>query len=363
MEALQSRSQLPGFRLVTLCGAGGTKHDAMRDSQDILEPMFQQRGIEVCPVDLGRWTLATVPALLREIARLRPDGILMQYPTGAFGHSLGPVFVGLLQRIAPLMVMLHEFIAAHPLRKVAVGALLLRADRVGVTAEREGAALMGRFPWLRDRVRSVPIASNIPGRDWLPTQPPKVIYFGQLRPNKGLEDFFACVDKLMLEVRTAQYEVVGAIVPNLSDYAAFIRDQAYRRGITVTLDLEPDEVSGVLASATVALLPFPDGASFRRGTLFAAAACGVPIVTTIGPDTPAELASFVVGAGSPQEMVCLLRQLLEDEQKLLAAHQRSLLLSSQYGWEKTVDHYVTIFSELARRSQVARPPNVSDHSG
>ena len=60
----------------------------------------------------------------------------MQYPTGAFGHSLGPVVLGMVQRLAPMMVMLHEFTAAHPVRKAAVGALLLGADRISVVAER-----------------------------------------------------------------------------------------------------------------------------------------------------------------------------------------------------------------------------------
>ncbi|RYY05191.1 MAG: hypothetical protein EON55_28075, partial [Alphaproteobacteria bacterium] len=148
-QVAASQGDLAGFRLVTLCGSAGGMHDAMRDSQDLLEPVFEARGIQVCPVDLGDWSAGAVPKLVEEIRRQRPDGILMQYPTGAFGRSLGPVFLSLLHHVAPTMVMLHEFAAAHVIRKAAVGALLLRVDRIGITAERERKQLSTVYPWLR----------------------------------------------------------------------------------------------------------------------------------------------------------------------------------------------------------------------
>ena len=210
---------LAGFRLVTLCGSAGGMHDAMRDSQDLLEPVFEARGIDVRPVDLGDWSASAVPKLVAEIRRQRPDGILMQYPTGAFGRSLGPVFLSLLHHVAPTMVMLHEFAAAHMVRKAAVGALLLRADRIGITAERERRYLTTAFPWLRTRIRDVPIASNIPGRIWAPTTPPAVTYFGQLRPNKGIEEFVAVHKRIASDVPDAVFEIVGAVVPQHAEYA------------------------------------------------------------------------------------------------------------------------------------------------
>src|ERR1700733_14174046 len=88
-------ANLAGFRLVTLCGSVGSKYDAMRDYQDILEPLLSARGMDVRPVDLGDWSLVTMPRVLAAIAGHRPDGILMQYPTFAFGHSLGPVGLGM----------------------------------------------------------------------------------------------------------------------------------------------------------------------------------------------------------------------------------------------------------------------------
>jgi glycosyltransferase involved in cell wall biosynthesis len=318
----------------------------MRDSQDLLEPILSARGIDIIPVDLGNWSLAAVPKVLKAIARQRPDGILMQYPTFAFGKSLGPPVLSMLQQIAPNLVMLHEFVAAHPLRKAAVGVLLLGADRIGVTAEREANGLVSWYPWLRQRIRSIPIASNIPGRSWHPTKPARVIYFGQLRPNKGIEDFFTCRDRIAAQVPEAIFEIVGARVPGLESYTKMVLDNAASRGITLTLDREPLEVSAILSAATVALLPFPGGSSLRRGSLLAAAACGIPIVTTTGDDTPALLRHHVEPARDDDALVAITVNYLRNEEARLEAHRRSMQLDRQIGWELTAERYIDVLREL-----------------
>lgn len=358
---LTQEDDLAGFRLVTLCGSAGGMHDAMRDSQDLLEPVFQSRGIDVRPVDLGDWSAGVVPKLVEEIRRQQPDGILMQYPTGAFGRSLGPVLLSLLYHVAPTMVMLHEFAAAHVVRKAAVGALLLRADRVGITAERERKYLTTAYPWLRSRIRDVPIASNIPGRTWAPASPPSVTYFGQLRPNKGIEEFVEVRKRIAAEAPDATFEVVGAVVPQHAEYAEAVQRTAVEAGITIAANLSIEQVADTLARSTVALMPFPDGASFRRGSMFAAASCGTPIATTIGVDTPPELLAFLDPAHTIDDLTALTLKLLRDPAARDAAHHRCKQLSAKFGWEQTADSYCKVFRELrqiggsnARFQRIAR---------
>jgi glycosyltransferase involved in cell wall biosynthesis len=334
------------MRVVTLCGSTASKFDAIRDSQDILEARFAEAGLSVHPVDPGAWSLAMVPAILREISRAKPDVILMQYPSRAFGASLGPVAISAIQRIAPLVVMLHEFVAAHPLRKAAVGALLVRADRIGVTADREEERLRTWFPWLRGRFRNIPIASNIPGRAWAPSAPPRVVYFGQMRPRKGLEEFFECRERIVSAMPHVRFGIIGAPVPKFAEYGAMIQDRARECGISVLPSGESADVADALAQATLALLPFPDGASFRRGSLFAAAGCGVPFVTTVGDDTPEQLLPFLQPARNVSELSGLALRYLSDDRSLSDAHDRSVRLSALFGWDRTVDRYLEVFAEV-----------------
>jgi len=338
------------IRLVTLCGSPQSKFDAVRDAQDILEAKYRDVGLSVDPVDLGGWSARMVPEILRTISSRRPDVILMQYPTRAFGASLGPVVISAVQRIAPLVIMLHEFVAAHPLRKLAVGALLARADLIGMTADREMQQLCRWYPWLRHRLRHIPIASNIPPRTWSPAVPPTVVYFGQVRPEKGLEEFLECHGRVTRDLPHVHFQIVGATVPKWADYGKMIEQRARACGITVMSALEDSQVADTLAAATITLLPFPDGASFRRSSLFAAAACGVPVVTTVGHDTPEPLLSFIEPVHDVAGLTALTIRYLTHQPSLVAAHDRAMRLGEQFGWDKTVDRYLDVFREAAEMS-------------
>jgi glycosyltransferase involved in cell wall biosynthesis len=336
------------LRLVTLCGSTASKFDGVRNVQDIIEQRFTQRGITVRPVDLGDWSLTAVPRILRAIRLERPDIILMQYPNLAFGSSLGPVALGAFQRIAPLVVMLHEFNAIHLLRKLAIGALVARATIVGTTAERESRLLGRWYPWLRPRLRHIPIASNIPGRDWAPTTPPRIVYFGQIRPDKGLEEFLACQSRIAAAMPHAVFEIIGATVPKFVDYADMIFRESTQRGIIIRHAPETDAVADALATASVALLAFPEGASFRRSSLFAAAACGVPLVTNIGADTPADLVPYLEPAHTVDDLTEVALRTLRDPKTQLSSHQRSVKLSERYGWDDAIARYLSVFRELTK---------------
>ena len=65
------------------------------------------------------------------------------------------------------------------------------------------------------------------------------------------------------------------------------------------LDRGDDETAGLLAGASAAYLPYPDGASERRGSLIAALGNGAPVVTTDGPDRPADMDGVVMLAPDP----------------------------------------------------------------
>jgi glycosyltransferase involved in cell wall biosynthesis len=342
------------LRVVTLCGSIKPLFSGTDDYDEALTAVLRERGLDVHPVDIGTWTLATVGQMLQAVRRARPDIILMQYPTEAFGRSFGPHLFALLQRTAPLVVTLHEFTAAHVLRRASIGPLLARASAIVVTAEREANALRRWFPWLGGRLRLIPIGANVPPRVWRPAHGAHVINFGQIRPEKGLEEFIACRDRLATLAPQARFTIIGSPVPKFPDYFAEIAAAAKAHDIELVTGLDRDGVSDVLSRASLALLPYPGGASFRRGSLLAAAVCGLPIISTTGSDTPAALAALLPPAATVEEMAQLAATYLNDAALLDQAHRCSRQIGEMIGWPVIASRYIDVLESLLQRPSRSR---------
>lgn len=345
---------LPGFRLVTLCGSIAPLFSGTDDYHHTVSDGLAARGMELVPVDIGNWSLRRIGALAGLVRAARPDAILMQYPTDAFGRSLMLPLFGLLQQVAPLVVTLHEFTAAHPLRKAAVGALLLRASAIITTAQKEADGISAWYPWLRSRNRIIPVGPNTPPRDWQPSAASSVVYFGQIRPEKGIEEFLACHDRLAPRFPGARFTVAGSSVPLFATYADRMREEFAQRGVTFAEGLDSSAIADLLSGAWAALLPFPDGASFRRSSLLAAACSGTPLVTVTGPDTPPDLASLLAPASNTvDDLAAVTERFLSDPEARMEAHRRSQAISAMVGWDAIVDQYLAIFRGLSRRPEGA----------
>lgn len=337
------------LRVVSLCGSIKPLFSGTDDFHDNLAAVLRARGIDICPVDLGRWGLTRVPALLQKVAAERPDLILMQYPTDAFSAALGPHGFALLQRLAPLVVTLHEFAAANPVRRISLAVLLARAAAVITTSDIERRSLLAWYPWLKARSCVIPIGANFPARDWRPRTPPLVVCFGQIRPEKGLEEFIACQAILAPRFTDAEFAILGSRVPKFATYHEAIAAAARRQGIHMVGELPPEGVTDYLRTATLALLPFPSGASLRRGSLLAAVACGLPVVTLRGADTPEELMALLQPAGCRDDLVTQAATYLSDSAAREAAHRNSQIVAAQVSWDTIADSYTRLLNACARR--------------
>ncbi len=334
-------------RLVMICGSVKPQFCGVESNTALLMSGLARRGVIVREVNIGRWTCAGVTQLLRSVRAERPDAILMPYPTLAFGRKLGPILFALIQRIAPLVVVLHEFAMVHPLRRLAASALVARAARVNITSEREKAALTAWNPWIRDRVRILRVPSNIPLRAWAPGTPTEIVVFSQLRPDKGLEAFLTCCESLTRLLPDARLRIIGSEVPRMAEYAREIRARAARTGVMVTENLDDDAVADTLSKATVALLPYPDGVSFRRASMFAAAACGVPIVTLSGPETPPELAQILQPVDSIAALIARTIHFVNDPAARMAAHAACMQIRELVSLDRILSECLATIREVA----------------
>ena len=106
-----------------------------------------------------------------------------------------------------------------------------------------------------------PIVSNVLNQGTASEVKFDLIYFGQIRPGKGIERFIKEVKALEKNYSVA---IIGAVNKKFLAYLEGLKELIGDSNIKLVLNNELDEVSKLLNGATCAYLPFPDGASSRR---------------------------------------------------------------------------------------------------
>lgn len=180
---------------------------------------------------------------------------------------------------------------------------------------------------------SGPTASDVREVLGLPAGP-LVVHFGTY--GAVAEPLRAVLEKLAHVLDDATTVVLagrGSI-----EYRASV--SAAPRSLVATGELEPALVRGLLREATLALQPYPDGVTTRRGTAMAALAAGCPLVTSSGTLSEPFWASTngaVVFDSAPRIADAVVRLLSDGfERSRLAAAGRALYERS-FAMARTVD--------------------------
>ncbi|MCS7271937.1 MAG: glycosyltransferase, partial [Gemmataceae bacterium] len=117
--------------------------------------------------------------------------------------------------------------------------------------------------------------------------------------------------------------------------------------------LPPEQVSYWFHAADVVVLPFPDGASFKNGTLAAALVHGAAIVTTISDISEPVLRSndVVAGyqAGDVSALTDRLAELLTDPQRRDGLKKAAAKLGKTLSWEHYVRRRIEIYHHALER--------------
>lgn len=260
------------------------------------------------------WVSDWGPARLAWLARLAReqafDVVHLQYQAGAFARSrmihLAPALLRRLGAGAEFVTTFHDlrvpslFPKAGPLRALAVRLLVRGSDGVVFTHPadlvRSGRKLGATW---------IPIGANVIPRVQAPRTaareqwrigPDEIVigFFGFVNANKGVDALLEAAGLLRTEGMPIRLLFVGDEAGTTdatnATSAARARATAARIGIdqqvTWTGPLAADQISVALSAATLAVLPYSDGASLRRGTLLACLAHGLPVVTTTAERLP-----------------------------------------------------------------------------
>lgn len=279
---------------------------------------------EVCVFPIvKKWDFGIWGTVARTIESSQAECVHIQYQTAAFGMhpaiNLLPIWLRRKGIKCSVVTTFHDlrvpylFPKAGKARQWVTEALFAGSDAAIVTNEEDYKLLkekksdwINRLAGRGDSQRSievklVPLGNNLAVHT--PAEPsPETIrakleignretvlsYFGFLNDSKGVEVLLTSVRRLIDDGKKVKLLLIGAetgdVDPTNHTYRQRILQQIKTEGLGEAVHwtgyLEPPEVSAHLLASDICVLPFRDGASFRRTSLITALAHGLPVVTT-----------------------------------------------------------------------------------
>jgi glycosyltransferase involved in cell wall biosynthesis len=330
----------------------------------------------------GRWgwqDLARLAGLLR-----RYDLVNLQYQAAAYAMRVPIHFLPLVCRVlgVPLVTTFHDlrvpylFPKAGRLRAEAIRGLLRGSAAAILTNEEDLEAARMIAP--ATRLQLVRIGSNVEPaafdadlrlslrRQWGCREDATVVsYFAFLNASKGALDLVQAAAKL----RAAGVDLwlafiggqTGASDPSNVAYAQQVQQAIDELGLReraiFTGYLEPAALSAALYASDICALPYRDGASYRRGSLMAALAHGLPVVTTTPAVNTPGLSEGenirLVPPADPAALATAIAQLATDASERARLSRAAKTLSRRFAWDtiarETLDVYTAVMTERGRK--------------
>lgn len=347
--------------------AGYEVHVATADDDPENLARIRDTGLQLHPIPLdqhGRRPLTelqSLAALLRLSWQLRPDlvhhvtikpvlygGIAARLTRRravvAAMSGLGRVFRDELGRPRSPGVLLGLALRlALPPRSTHV--LVQNADDLAVL-ERSGVARPGRASIIGGSGVDLERFRPTPQPDGVPT----VLYSGRLMRQKGLLAFVEAARRLS---GTARFVVAGFSEIGSPDAVPVEQLEEWAREGHIEWLGPRDDMPGVLAGASIVVLPTVYGEGVPKA-LIEAAACARPIVTT---DTAGcrdicigGVNGLLVGPGSDDELERAIRSLIDDpDLRARMGEEGRRIAAEHFGLQQVIDRTLELYSDLLAR--------------
>lgn len=295
----------------------------------------------VCLYLSSDWSLGS---FFSHVKRIKSTGIVsvnLQYPTQGYGWSVVPhllcIYFSLFSKTV-FSVTVHEHSQLTKKARWALKLILYSANKLVFTNEFERIYATSFYSGVKRKSKVIKIFSNIKAcKDIKPiaSRGIDVLYFGHIRPKKGIEKFINDAAQLPSHLKVC---LMGQVPAGFESYYQSILDQAKGSGVRFFLNVEENEVASMLNDTKLVYLPFPDGASERRGSVLAAMANGAVVMTTLGEFTTSALEDAVINLTSID-----LREALADKALLKQKQQQSMNFIKNempHGWGEVVSDYL-----------------------
>lgn len=314
-----------------------------------LAAAFDAIGAKATVEFLDHWSFSRILEIRRRYRTDGPTIFHMQYPSLHVGYSISPGFLPLL--LPNTFVTLHEFRLFNILRKLIFFAPSFLSRKVIFSNDEEKALFQRYFPHSGKRLTVVPIGNNIanisPRLDAPRSE--RIIYFGQISHNKGIEFFIETIALLRAQNVRIEAELIGALVETDVAFVDFVKKSTALHDIRLRLNLPPEDVSEALNAATIALLPFPDGISNKRGSALACLDHGVSVLTTHSRLTPEWLTQVTHPVSSPEDAAGLVSRIMGGE--VMRSRAADILAREMHArdWKEIAREHLRIYQAVPGR--------------
>lgn len=338
----------------------------------------RQGALSIFPV-IKSWGWGSWRRIINLLDRLQPDVVNIQYQAAGYGMhpaiNFLPLRLSLLRKRPKTITTFHDLKVPYLFPKAGrlrwwVNVALARWSDAVIVTNAEDHAKLSAYPSIRS-LSIVPIGSNIE-----PNPPPDydrdewrarwgvgpddilLSYFGFLNESKGGETLVRALDKLVRRGYEARLLMVGGKVgasdPTNVAYLKKVEELIEELGLADrvlwTGYTPQDEVSANLLASDICVLPYRDGASFRRGSFMAALAHGLPMVSTRPRVELAELRNgkniLLVPPDAPVALAEATARLAEDSKLRRRLGEGARKLAQNFTWEEIAKKTMALYDRV-----------------
>ncbi len=297
------------------------------------------------------WSVGELNRILAGVAADPATVVHIQYPSIGMGRAPWVAVPPLVCRRARIFITLHEFSAFSRARKAYMLPYALWANGLIFVTPEEAETFCRMYPWARNKTHVVPIGTNIvPPADARPADD-GIVHFGQIAPGKGMNAFLDVVESLRRRGCGVRCTIVGSVIDDTLPIAQRMREVAERCDVALELGHEAGAVSEILQRHALAVLPFPDGISDKRGSALACLEHGLAVMTVHGDKTPAWLRETTLPFGDAEAAAARIEDFLRaramppprppDKQRLLSAALRDRR------WPEIAKRHIALYRHAA----------------
>lgn len=319
------------------------------------------------------WKYKTIRGLLKDAKKKQISKIIVEYCGNGYKKDLAISFLPLMIRWHNCFsknkiechLRLHEYTMCRPARKIFTWPLVRFCHHLDTPSFVEYEYLKKKFG---DKVFKSGIGSNI---NWIDSKEAlvkvegedkehkiKLGFFGGIYPGKGIEELIEMWSNLEQEYPDKfQYYLLGGFPQNLTkafdDYQMtiqkLIEEKKLGDKIVITGFLPENDIEKKLDLIDIAVLPYEDGLTLRRGSFLAFLGRNVAVVTSSGDAEARQLFTNAKGVKMCANQEEMKQEILKysENQNYYQAGLSNAQYRSYFEWDKIAVKVLDCFKKGA----------------